>query len=225
MFQWNLFLWQLVGRVCCKEFKQTVLLPLKGSSEPVKKYNKYSNYSKRSDALVLAWNFSKCHSHTLLEGDFYLSSGKPACMCSMAQLEFLCWQVVGDSKEWGMATCCCGGEDRWRRWDRERNWSEKMLRAPLQEVNALIFSLENILWFLWIFWYPSAEGVCSSFLGHSACVNVLRDTCTFSDWCLVKDGVAKRSQETFALATHWAMGWYLGCTNGLKKHKRQKNLS
>lgn len=91
------------------------------------------------------------------------------------------WWGTARNGEWPTAAVEERSGDRWRRWDRERSWSEKMLRAPLQQVNPLIFSLEKILWFWWIFWFPSAEGDCSSFFedGHSACVNVLRDTCVF----------------------------------------------
>lgn len=50
----------------------------------------------------------------------------------------------------GVATCYFGGEE-WGQMegtrDRERNWSEKMLRAPFQEVNPLVFSLGQTFWF------------------------------------------------------------------------------
>lgn len=80
---------------------------------------------------------------SLLEGDFYLNSGKPACMCSIAQLEFLCRQMEGDSREWKMATCFCGGEE-WGQMTEMRQ-GEKLVRAPLKEVNPSIFSLEKML--------------------------------------------------------------------------------
>lgn len=38
---------------------------------------------------------------SLLEGDFYLSSGKAACVCSLAQLEFLCREVGGGQQGMG----------------------------------------------------------------------------------------------------------------------------
>lgn len=85
---------------------------------------------------------------SLLEGDFDLGSGKPACLCSMAQLGFLCRQVVGDSKEWGMATCCCGGEE-WGQMKDMRH-GEKLVRENAESSSSRsssfdIFSRENTL--------------------------------------------------------------------------------
>lgn len=90
------------------------------------------------------------------------------------------WWGTARNEEWPPAAVEGRSGDRWRRWERERNRSEKTLRAPLQEVNPLIFSLENTLILMNLLVSMSWRSLLIVFGGgHSACVNVLRDTCVF----------------------------------------------
>lgn len=117
-----------------------------------------------------------------------------ACLCMQHGTAGISLQEAGGGTarngEWPPAAVEERNGDRWRRWYRERNRSEKMLRAPLQEVNLLIFSLQKILYFDESSGFHQLKELAHHFWGWSQCLckcpkvhlHILKHSLTSAMW-------------------------------------------